>query len=345
MPASALFRRFARRVRRFGTPPAPGIVLLYHRVKALDVDPWDLAVRPDHFAEQMEVLRGRWRPTALAEQVQALRGPTVARGSVAVSFDDGYADNLHCALPILDRYGIPATFFLTTEPVRTGREFWWDELERLVFAPPRLPSALSLELEGRVIRWTQDPTEVFWSDLGAPGGARHPGGDRLVLYQELWTRLHVLPGRVRRGALEQIRSWSGSPDWVRESHRPLSASEVEGLASSPLAEIGAHAVSHGALASLPDQALQEEIGKSKADLEEMLRAPVIGFSYPFGRPGTYDQRTVDHVREAGFGYACINSAQGVRAGCDAFRLPRLYVRDWDGDRFAVELERLALCAG
>ena len=65
-------------------------------------------------------------------------------GSIAVTFDDGYADNLHCAARLLQKHDVPATFFLTSGYLGGHEEFWWDELTRLVFDPVVLPSKLSI---------------------------------------------------------------------------------------------------------------------------------------------------------------------------------------------------------
>ena len=103
------------------------LVLLYHRIARVDPDPWGLCVTPEHFAEHLDVLRA-WRRIRL-EEIGPSRWPMCGRGlSVAITFDDGYADNLHEAAPFLMRSDTPATFFLATGYIGGEREFWWDEL-------------------------------------------------------------------------------------------------------------------------------------------------------------------------------------------------------------------------
>jgi peptidoglycan/xylan/chitin deacetylase (PgdA/CDA1 family) len=101
-----------------------GLILLYHRVTEVEVDPWQLCVSPRHFEEHLAVLK-KFRPARLCDLPESVRP-----GSVAVTFDDGYADNLHCAARLLRKYDIPATFFLTSGYLGGNAEFWWDELER-----------------------------------------------------------------------------------------------------------------------------------------------------------------------------------------------------------------------
>lgn len=103
------------------------LVLLYHRVADLPSDPWSLAVTPRRFAEHLEVLCAMARPVPLRTAAEG-RAP---RRAVAVTFDDGYADNLYAAKPLLEFWGVPATVFVTTGGLDDGRELWWDELERV----------------------------------------------------------------------------------------------------------------------------------------------------------------------------------------------------------------------
>src|SRR5215470_438384 len=93
--------------------PAPAI-LMYHRVAEIRFDPWGLAVAPAAFEEQLEVLCRTREPLPMSEFVGRLARGTLSDRAVALTFDDGYADNLLAAKPILAKYGVPATVFLTT---------------------------------------------------------------------------------------------------------------------------------------------------------------------------------------------------------------------------------------
>ena len=108
------------------------LILLYHRVTRLANDCWSIAVTPAHFAEQMEVLRARGKVLPLSALDAVPARPNARAATVVVTFDDGYADNLYEALPVLQRFDVPATVFVATDAVDHAREFWWDDLERLV---------------------------------------------------------------------------------------------------------------------------------------------------------------------------------------------------------------------
>ena len=77
----------------------------------------------------------------------------ISRRSIVITFDDGYADNLYNAKPLLERYKIPATVFVTSGHIYAQEEFWWDELDRVLLQPGTLPETLCLKINGRTIRW------------------------------------------------------------------------------------------------------------------------------------------------------------------------------------------------
>lgn len=100
------------------------VVLLYHRVGEPAVDPFGQAVSPATFASHLEMLRNRYTVLPLPDLLA--RFPD---GAVAVTFDDGYADNLTAAWPVAARLGVPLTVFVTVQPVLDEKPFDWDERE------------------------------------------------------------------------------------------------------------------------------------------------------------------------------------------------------------------------
>ena len=125
------------------------LILGYHRVAHVTRDEYEVCVTPKHFAEQMEMVNKYAYPISLAKLVQYLKAGSLPPKSVAVTFDDGYADNLYEAKPILEKYQIPATVFVCTGYV--GREFWWDELDRLVMSTQADLGALRLQIGRKLV--------------------------------------------------------------------------------------------------------------------------------------------------------------------------------------------------
>jgi peptidoglycan/xylan/chitin deacetylase (PgdA/CDA1 family) len=340
VPLASAVRAASRFVRL--APRARAIVLLYHRVADLEADPQALAVSPRRFAEHLEVVRTLLRPVALSDVARGLGGRGVPRRSVALTFDDGYADNLHVALPLLEKHDVPATVYVAAGAIGCARETWWDELERVVLWPRRLPVELTLELDGRTHRLEggdhpgyeeASPVDRRWSVLDEP---RSP---RQRLYRDLERLLHPLAPGARASALERLRAWAGVGASGRATHRTLSREEIVRLGRSGLVDIGAHTVTHPRLSSLDVHAQREEVRRSKASLEEIAGRPVTSFAYPYGYRGSYDPDTVEIVGEAGFTSACSNFPGLVLARTGRYELPRFLVRDWDGDTFAANLRR------
>lgn len=102
-------------------------ILLYHRIANSNNDPHKLCVSPENFRKQIEYLKENFKIIPLVQLVQNIRMKRVQNNSMVITFDDGYADNLHNALPILEEFNIPATVFLTAGYVGQNKPFYWDE--------------------------------------------------------------------------------------------------------------------------------------------------------------------------------------------------------------------------
>jgi peptidoglycan/xylan/chitin deacetylase (PgdA/CDA1 family) len=333
-------RRLRQVVRRVQNRLAPGgLILLYHRVAEIGSDPWALCVSPSHFAEHLEVLQKLGYTVQLQQLNQTLQHGKRPERQVAITFDDGYADNLYNAKPLLERYEIPATIFLATGYMVQEQELWWDELDRILLQPGTLPSVLSLNINGnnhhcdfgtaaeyseqeyqhnRHLNWLQ-------KDISS---IRHS------IYYSLYKLLYSLPQQQRSHLLDEIRKWAGIESVVRPTHRTLTQAEICELAQGKFIEIGAHTITHPFLATLPLSAQRQEITIGKAKVEEILGHSVKSFAYPHGN---FSAETKMIVQEAGFTCACSTVAKSVRKNSDRFALPRIVVEDWNGEEFARRL--------
>ena len=130
-----------------------GIILTYHRIAQASVDPWSICVSPGHFDQHLQVLRELGQPMSMTELAGKIKRRCLGIGNLAVTFDDGYADNIRNAKPLLEKHGVPATFFLTSRAVDRREEFWWDALGRVVLGASRLPDVLEGEFAGTRCCW------------------------------------------------------------------------------------------------------------------------------------------------------------------------------------------------
>jgi peptidoglycan/xylan/chitin deacetylase (PgdA/CDA1 family) len=310
-----LLKRFRNQSMNLIDPPI--IVLVYHRVTTLQSDPEMLAVTPENFRKQMQHLKDTVPIIRFEEDWQAAVKP-----AVAVTFDDGYADNFLEALPILEEVGVPATFFVSTGTIGTRQEFWWHELEHIILEGSNLPGDFTL---------IDDPTGRKWPTAS--------DSERLEFYHEMVRLLNQAETGRRDIWLAQIRLWAGSAAGTADTHRAMTVDEMQLLAASSLVTIGAHTVNHAHLSSLTPPAQKEEIVASKRQLESWLDREITVFSYPFGQRCDYSKESVALCREAGFTKAAANFPGQAHRWTDSFQIPRQLVRDWPVDIFAQKLKR------
>ncbi len=317
-----------------------GLILMYHRIGEPALDPWSLHVSPQHFQEQMEVLQKIAKPTSLKELAQSHKNGKISDRTVAVTFDDGYADNLYKGKPILERYNIPATFFIATGHIGKTVNFWWDGLQQLILQPGRLPEKLTINVDGNSFTWdlgtAVDYTETdLLQDKGIKVWESKPG-TRLNFYYLIWQTVRAFPEPNILEAMQQIQAWVGREVMITPEDRSLQADEILTLSSGELAEIGAHSVNHPSLADHPSAYQLQEIQQSKADLEKLLNHPVTTFAYPYG---SFVDETMTLAEQVGLECACSTVEDVVWFRSQTYRLPRYHVHDWNGEEFAAEIEK------
>jgi len=300
------------------------LILGYHRISATQEDVYEVCVSPENFAGHMEALKKYACPIGLSRLVQSLKQNALPPKSVAVTFDDGYADNFYEAKPVLEKYEIPATVFVCTGYL--GKEFWWDELNRLLNRSQTDPDALHLRAGGKPFRWHKKNA----SPHVGPPAAREEFGRALYRY------LLSLDIEDQNHAMTVIRNWSNLSSPGISTSRTLSEKELLRLADGGLIEIGAHTRYHPMLPALSMERQREEIHKNKIELEVLLGKPIKGFAYPNGKATACAKQI---VREVGFEYACTSLHDVVRPEGDIYELTRFWQRDVDTDKFMQGLNQ------
>ncbi len=298
----------------------PVVILIYHRVTTLPSDPQQLAVSPDNFLYHLRYIKENFPVLRFEDEWPNLKEP-----SVVVTFDDGYADNVREALPLLEKAGIPATFFISTGGLGSNREFWWDELERILLVEREFPPTFNLQDEGFGRKWSTKSN-----------------ADRSALYEEIHLLIKQVGAVRREDWFRQLRAWAGIAKDGRVTHRIMTVNELQKLASSRLVTIGAHTVSHTPLATLSSAEQQQEILASKLHLQELIGREVTVFSYPFGGKEDFTSETVHFCRNAGFVKAASNFPGQAHRWTNPFLLPRQLVRNWDVSTFASKMRMFQL---
>lgn len=291
-------------------------VLIFHRVLR-EPDP----LFPDEMDAQRFDAVCAWIKTwfnvlPLDQAVTHLKTGTLPARAACITFDDGYADNLHVAVPILQRYGLTATFFIATGFLDGGR-MWNDTIIETV----RACDDLSTLLAGLPI---------------AAAGGSPTVADRRAAITALVNQIKYLPVAQRVAVTEQLAQ-------SVHAHLPhdlmMTSSEVKAMRKTGMS-IGAHTVSHPILARLTDDAARQEIGDSRRFLEELLGERIGLFAYPNGKPGEdYSPQTVAIVRGLGFDAAVSTEWGCSRLGDDAFQIRRFTPWDRPRLRFGVRMLR------
>jgi peptidoglycan/xylan/chitin deacetylase (PgdA/CDA1 family) len=304
------------RLKRRSAPPF--LVLIYHRVLP-EPGPFMLdAIRPERFDRQMKHLAAAYRPLPLDELIERSRSGTVPKGAVAVTFDDGYADNFEHAFPILKRHGIPATVFLVTGCVGTGRIPWHDQV-LLAFAATRRGE---IHLPGVPAGAPPVPLETVDERRGAAFRAL--------------ASLKAMPDTERLSAIEALRAETGGGDPAAESRLMLDWDRVRVMRRAGI-RFGSHTETHPILSRVTSERAREEVTRSKREIERALEEEITLFAYPNGRAEDYTDETVALLREAGYRAAVTTNFGVNETGDDPFRWRR--GTPWEGDpaRFALKL--------
>ncbi len=288
-------------------------ILIYHRALAAPDPILHDVIDAAAFERQMTLLRDEFNVLPLSEACARLaRGALPARAA-CITFDDGYADNEQVALPVLQRLGLPATFFVSTGFSEGGIMFNDGVIEAVRHAPAGTHDLSSLGLGTHSLGDSTSRRAAIDALIGQlkyrPLGERGALVDRLAaaLRSTLPTGLMMRPAQIRR------------------------------LHDAGM-EIGGHTVNHPILTVLDEQQARAEIVGGKRRLEEITGAPVTLFAYPNGKPGRdYGPRDVELVKQAGFTAALSTSAGVAKRGSDLFQLPRFTPWDRSPHRFGLRL--------
>ncbi|WP_157593165.1 polysaccharide deacetylase family protein [Rufibacter tibetensis] len=300
---------------------------MYHRIATPESDIWDIAVSPSNFEQQLTFLKRHFNVIPLSELAEVVARKKIKRKTVSITFDDGYVDNYVTAKPLLEKYGLPATFFIASGNIGQETPFWWDELEQLILFAEMLPQVFSLpfyENGGK----TDLKEESF---LSPELRLKHttwkacevePPTLRAHLYYSLWQQLKPLPYQEQQARMKLIREWAGHVVTHPEL-KSMSVDQLKNLGSN-LLEIGTHTVTHPALA-FHDVAFQkQEIFENRKCLQEITGQEANLIAYPYGN---YNEDTLNSVASLNFKAAFTTEERPINKQAHQYRLGRYQVKN------------------
>ena len=295
-------------------PNARLSILIYHRVlPEIDVI-FPSEVTTERFDQQMSQLRRTFNVLPLAEAVTRLKAGTLPVRAACITFDDGYADNLTLALPILQKHGLHATFFIAPHYLNGGRMFNDTVIEAIRTSRAEAIDLLALGLGQH--------------EIGSPQAKRAAINN--ILPQVKYLPLDEREEKVAE--LASIVSDAPLPNDLMMTTEQLKTLHAAGM------EIGGHTARHPILAGLDDTAALKEIADGKEILEVMLGERIRLFAYPNGKPGIdYLPKQAAIISKLGFDAALSTQAGTATRASDPFQLPRFTPWHSNAGRFVPAL--------
>src|SRR6266851_5303805 len=241
-------------------PPGRLTILIFHRVHEQRDDLFPNALHAETFRERMLWISSWFNVLPLDEAVTSLGRGTLPARSLAITFDDGYADNCTVALPILRQLDLHATFFISTAFLDGGAMF-----NDVVIEAVRHTRAHELDL----------------SEIGLGIHVLDSPAARRAAIDAILQQLKYLPLVVRHEQTDAIVSMAGVEP---PADLMMTSDQVRTLAAAGMG-IGAHTMRHPILASIDHDLARAEIAGGRDALVGLLRQPVKLFAYPNGKPG------------------------------------------------------------
>jgi len=284
-----------------------GVILMLHRVLPHDHAAElphrnELCVGPKAFEHLLAWLKKHFDCVPLMEILQpgSLRSE---RPRVALTFDDGWRDNAVNAFPLLQKYQMPASIFLSTDFIGSRQRFWWESIGETLWnshgEKARMHLLEYLQQMGRPLPVLCDDPDVQRRSLAL-----------LHFLQNLKTLsahdLNRLTDECPQESLPQALDWH----------------QVRSLEASGLIRFGPHGASHAILTGLDDQTLDEELSRSRQALLNGCNRPLPVYCYP---NGDNDERVRQHVAEHDFPFALGTGTGIYRGTSDPLALPRFGV--------------------
>jgi peptidoglycan/xylan/chitin deacetylase (PgdA/CDA1 family)/CelD/BcsL family acetyltransferase involved in cellulose biosynthesis len=252
-------------------------ILYYHRVNH-EQDPFFPAISTEQFEQQVRFLTRNYRVVSLTSVMDHLNGDS-PEPVVAITFDDGYQDNYEQAFPILQRYGVPATIFLTTGSMDTREPLWFEQLAEGLKHTGKEFMDLEIDIPRRF--WMRTPAERLKANGGIYAILRHlPHSERVQWLINILGLLGVPTGAERMG---KMLTW----DQVR-------LMRTRGI------DFGGHTVSHPFLSTMPREQVAWEVSECKRRIEQETQVAADFFAYPSGREEDFGKWNEEVIRHAGY---------------------------------------------
>jgi peptidoglycan/xylan/chitin deacetylase (PgdA/CDA1 family) len=236
-------------------------------------------VRLSDFEKQIQFLSKIFRMITISQLLEEINSDTLQPNTICVTFDDGYRDNYLYAYPILKKYEVPATIFLATGAIGNSTLLWHDQVLRAL----RCTRLQNLEWpNGSNRQWPLDSVQ-----------------SRLNFAFTFLASLKQKRPEKRDQEIANLHRMCAVDHTEPRSNEMLSWQDVRDMHENGIA-FGAHTVTHPILSLLDEREITFEVSQSKQAIEKKLNTNIDVFAYPNGRPGDFDERVKQILKNCGF---------------------------------------------
>ncbi len=261
----------------------PAVIITYHRFvkdlsNTLEYCP-TVTHLIDLFENEIRYLQRYYKIVSLNELVNTLSlGKNFKQPTIAITVDDGFKDNYQLLFPLLKRYNIPVTIFVTTGPTGTAKRLWVNRLEEIILETSKTSFSAGWFYAGKIFTLNNIVK-------------------KREFYQLLLGKLKDIETCKRDQYLEYIEKILGRPrlkDRIMLNWDEIKEMQKKGVT------FGAHTVTHPILTNLPLDDAKKEIVNSKKKIEKELGITINHFAYPNGRPQDFNDELREFCKQIGF---------------------------------------------
>lgn len=296
-----------------GGKKAKLVILTYHRI----LEGPDPLRQGDYTANifdwQMKILKENFNVLPLLDAVDGLENKNLPPRAICITFDDGYADNSEIALPILKKWNLPATFFISTGFIDGG--MMWNDI-----------------VIESVRKVSEDMLDLSKLELGVYRFEKE--NDKTFVINNLLQQLKYLPYQER---VEKAKQIAESVGYSPSKNMMMTSEQIKKLHDAGML-IGAHTINHTILSDLSEQDADYEIKESAGKLANLLNCEINAFAYPNGRPNRdYKRQNIVALKRAGMKVAVSTAWGSASCGSDLLQLPRISPSDKNQTRFVLRI--------
>ena len=297
------------RIYRTAFPNKNPLILMYHQVKK------------NEFEKQMKYLKTNYNIISLNDLVERINKKIdFQMNTVVITFDDGYLNNYTEALPILSKYNITATLFITTSLIDGKELAWWDKIKCLIENAE--VSSFSFKFDNLILNFNLKTSK----DKNDAADLLH----KVLAKYNYKMRIKAIKN------LTVILKSSFSDEYL-DKFSFMNWEQIKEF-SNCNNEIGSHTITHPFLSNISKEEIKKEVNKSKFCLEKKLRLKIKSFCYP---SGNFDNDVKEMVKKSGYQCACSIKLGFINQKSDVYELKRVGININDNlGIFSVKMTRL-----